>query len=422
MTMLKTCICFFVSAIACHAARVEQIRLDLNRPQQPFAITLTESTDATVSAELLASGAEFSPSGWTGLLWFGSDGGGVTLTNCSAAMGEMSWNVSSSVMPTNGRYSVQILGVTSNRTEDWGRGALAVRINPSVESLPTQWVTNTPPYSVALRALAAATDHAARTDNPHGTTAAQIGAATPQMVSDAITILSNALASASSGSAAKSDSAYRLSTTNGLIWMDATGALYRVTFVTNYTVSLPPQQSPFVWPWPSGIGAFPFTETNTWTGYFSGGYAYVEYTGDAGTPFDNITWSGSSAGSYPLSLLDPSRMFGACTIAQVVSSTTQAYDRVAFFSDLSRWSTNGLASLSDVSNAITGLVRASVTNGLISANGAAALVASRVASNNGVATNLTARGWFALPQTQATNLVLHLWCSNDVIFTEGVFQ
>jgi len=38
------------------------------------------------------------------------------------------------------------------------------------------------------------------------------------------------------------------------------------------------------------------------------------------------------------------------------------------------------------------------------------------------ADNLTVGGWLALPQTQPTNLVIRLVCSNDVILAQEVWQ
>jgi hypothetical protein len=50
-------------------------------------------------------------------------------------------------------------------------------------------------------------------------------------------------------------------------------------------------------------------------------------------------------------------------------------------------------------------------------------MSSRVAVSSGTATNLTTRGWFALPQTVAeTNLTYRLVVSNDVILAIGVWE
>jgi len=48
-------------------------------------------------------------------------------------------------------------------------------------------------------------------------------------------------------------------------------------------------------------------------------------------------------------------------------------------------------------------------------------MSAKVDVTAGIATNLTARGWFALPQSEATNLVLRLVCSNEHIYVEEVY-
>lgn len=140
-------------AVAAVAARVEQVTLDLERPKRAFALSITEQTDTTLRASLRASGAEFDPDGWTGLLWFGTEAGGVTLTNGAAAYGSMDWTVPASAVPTNGRYSVQILGVSGSTVEEWGIGALSVRLSPSAGSLPAEWLAGNPIWHAATNAL-----------------------------------------------------------------------------------------------------------------------------------------------------------------------------------------------------------------------------------------------------------------------------
>lgn len=148
-----TTLLFVLSAAGSFAARVETVTIDLERPQQPFAISATEQTDVSVTANLRASGSEFDPSGWTGLLWYGTTAGGITMTNTSAAVGSMTWQIPVSSIPTNGRYTVQIFGAATNIIEEWGRGALTVRLNPAHGSLPACWISSDRAYSVATNAL-----------------------------------------------------------------------------------------------------------------------------------------------------------------------------------------------------------------------------------------------------------------------------
>ena len=51
-----------------------------------------------------------------------------------------------------------------------------------------------------------------------------------------------------------------------------------------------------------------------------------------------------------------------------------------------------------------------------------ASVAAKLDRSGGMATNLTTAGWLQLPQTAATNLVLRMWTSNDVIYASEVYQ
>ena len=49
-------------------------------------------------------------------------------------------------------------------------------------------------------------------------------------------------------------------------------------------------------------------------------------------------------------------------------------------------------------------------------------LSSRVAVQSGHATNLAVSGWFALPQSGATNLVLRLVSSNEHIIVQEVYE
>jgi len=140
------------------AGRVEQITLDLERPARPFALQITEATDVTVRANLLAAGSEFDPTGWTGLLWIGDreGGGGIALTNGTAIHGRMTWELAATSTPTNGRYDAIILGAQDGRIEEWGRGAAVVRLNPARTSLPAEWSYGDISYVIATQALATA--------------------------------------------------------------------------------------------------------------------------------------------------------------------------------------------------------------------------------------------------------------------------
>jgi hypothetical protein len=147
---------FFLATLGTFAARTEVVTLNLANPKQPFTLSFTDATATTVEARLKTSAVDFDSSGWTGLLWYGvPGGGGITLTNVAASAGVMTWDVTESRVPTNGRYSVQIFGFQANRLEEWGRGSLTVNSSSSKGSLPAEWQS---PSSVLLAAINAATN------------------------------------------------------------------------------------------------------------------------------------------------------------------------------------------------------------------------------------------------------------------------
>jgi hypothetical protein len=205
-------IAFFLTCaiipLSINAGRVEQITLDLERPARPFALTVTEATDVTVRANLLSAGAEFDPTGWTGLLWIGDrDGnGGMTLTNGTAVHGRMTWELAAASTPTNGRYDAIVLGAQDGRIEEWGRGAAVVRLNPARTSLPAEWSYGDLSYVIATQALAIAS-----------------AAATTQQVAEAAAAIPRD----------------RITTIDGSQWIDATGGVWRVSYGGGYwTISI----------------------------------------------------------------------------------------------------------------------------------------------------------------------------------------
>ena len=258
---LSTIMACALTASGCFAARIETITLDLERPQQPFTLTLTEATDSTVSAQLRASGSEFDPAGWTGLLWYGTSVGGQTLTNATAGYGTMTWSVPVAAMPPNGRYSVQILGSISNRVEEWGRGALTVRLNQSRDYLPAQWLTNSPAHVAALQALSGL--NAMSNALLFAITSAvptQISAAVAPLITTSQ--LSNALASLP----VPSDDAYRLVNSNATEWIDGDGKRWRLesSSYMGWTLSVPEENyvrnfSDIPYPLPMDYYTAPFT-------------------------------------------------------------------------------------------------------------------------------------------------------------------
>lgn len=144
------------------ASRVDRLTLDIERPIQPFVVEITEETDTTLRAAIRGSGAEIDLDGWIGVFWYGDEREGLALTNSAAAWGQMEWDLTASLLPTNGRYQAMVLGHRPGRTEEWGRGVLQVRLNPSLDSLPPEWGgAGGEAYIIATQALSAASSASA---------------------------------------------------------------------------------------------------------------------------------------------------------------------------------------------------------------------------------------------------------------------
>lgn len=78
--------------------------------------------------------------------------------------------------------------------------------------------------------------------------------------------------------------------------------------------------------------------------------------------------------------------------------------------------TNGLATLAQLYSATGGLVNASVTNGLAPVS----VAAGKLDRVSGTATNMTLQGTTTLRNTAATNLVVRLFLSNEIIYAEHI--
>jgi hypothetical protein len=82
---------------------------------------------------------DYDLTGWRGVLWYGVQGSGLAVTNTSTSYNVFTFDLTTSKIPTNGLYELQVFGVTTNRTEEWARGRMSVRLNPSKGSLPPEW-------------------------------------------------------------------------------------------------------------------------------------------------------------------------------------------------------------------------------------------------------------------------------------------
>ncbi len=374
-------IAFFLTCaiipLSINAGRVEQITLDLERPARPFALTVTEATDVTVRANLLSAGAEFDPTGWTGLLWIGDrggDGGGMTLTNVTAVHGRMTWDLAATAAPTNGRYDAIILGARDGRIEEWGRGAAVVRLNPARTSLPAEWIVGDRAYAVATQALAIASAAATtqqvaavvgplqsrignieqntnRWDLAHswgnhaeagyflasGIVNYYTRSQTDQEISSAIDAVVFPVTSVNGKTGDVVVATDRIATLDGDRWIDATGSVWLVgpTAVTNwfYTDSISPATTSVL----DGL-SFPLPPEfyiETPHGYISGTseppYAPIHTEIWLGEDIGAL-WGTASAtdGIYATDWFGWSRLFSR----EVMTIKTQRVDRVALQSEL----------------------------------------------------------------------------------------
>jgi len=105
------------------------------------SITATEETDTTVNVVVKSGGMDYDLSAWRGVLWYGIQGSGMAVTNTSTSYNVFTFDLPTSKIPTNGLYELQVFGVTTNRTEEWARGRMSVRLNPSKGSLPAEWTS-----------------------------------------------------------------------------------------------------------------------------------------------------------------------------------------------------------------------------------------------------------------------------------------
>ena len=138
----------FCSALVFAQGRTETLNIEIER-SSTVSLTATEATDTTVKAVIKSGGMDYDLAGWSGVLWYGIQGSGLAVTNTSTSYNVFTFDLPTSKIPTNGLYELQVFGVTTNRTEEWARGRMSVRLNPSKGSLPPEW-TSYPSFYASL--------------------------------------------------------------------------------------------------------------------------------------------------------------------------------------------------------------------------------------------------------------------------------
>jgi hypothetical protein len=114
-------------------------------------------------------------------------------------------------------------------------------------------------------------------------------------------------------------------------WIDGAGNQYGVETITNYFIqfSKPDFHEEFPYPFGYATNSFPFSLTNTWSGYFENGAAIL-YLRAHSTVFDDKMWT-APVGEYPLYLLSSNwPAYGTATVSRVISVVTNLVDSLSY--------------------------------------------------------------------------------------------
>lgn len=115
--------------------------VDLSRrPLNGLSWSWTEYCDSSVRLVANKNGDEFCTTNWTCYLVIGGGSSGCVYEGIQRGYNETVFNVDASSLPTNGRYTVQIVGTQGRRSEEWARGYVRVNLSPAVEYMPTCWM------------------------------------------------------------------------------------------------------------------------------------------------------------------------------------------------------------------------------------------------------------------------------------------
>ena len=132
----------FLVSVASAQSGVETIAsTDLSRkPYTGVSWTWTAFSDVAVRLVVQKDGEDFMTAGWGGTLFVGDGSMGCAIPGVAQGYNELRFDVDRGLMPTNGRYAVQILATNdAGRVEEWARGTLTVRANPAAAGMPTNW-------------------------------------------------------------------------------------------------------------------------------------------------------------------------------------------------------------------------------------------------------------------------------------------
>ncbi len=131
----------FVSFAGLADAGVElALRLDLAKRNSYIAWNLTQYCDTQVRTTVVKNGEDFNLDGWSVYLVLGGADSGVAAQGVISDYNELVFTLPATSLPTNGKYTVQVSATKDRRSEEWGSGTVRVKLNPSVNYMPTSWV------------------------------------------------------------------------------------------------------------------------------------------------------------------------------------------------------------------------------------------------------------------------------------------
>lgn len=136
MIVMMMAAAFVASAMGAETA----IALDISRRNTSISLSFTESCDHAVLATIRDGGDDYNCSGYDVNLVFGAGDRGAVHEGVVRNVNEVLFDIPASSMPTNGKYTVQILAMKDGRSVEWGRGTLRVNANPGMEFMPTCWM------------------------------------------------------------------------------------------------------------------------------------------------------------------------------------------------------------------------------------------------------------------------------------------
>lgn len=142
---MRLCIAsIFVASLAAfpleRVGKVELVPLDLSKRAAAVAWTWTELADSSIRLVVTRNGEDFPTAGWGGFLFIGDGSMGGAVGGAANGYNELVFDVAHGSVPTNGKYAVQILATNeTGRIEEWVRGSLTVRVNPSADGMPADW-------------------------------------------------------------------------------------------------------------------------------------------------------------------------------------------------------------------------------------------------------------------------------------------